>query len=600
MADEYTGKASFLHGLSDLWLRFFEDKDSLKAIYRGTEILIGQAYLDLVSNVLNTSMREVPVFNKEFFKLLTVREDNIAYDAALNKYVFEMPDNLKNFTYLYNKIFAQTAMLEKDLDFTIDISGETDDLQFNDDPFNWQGSGNPPQGFAYRTVEVLQSDGSIADKREIAFWIPDAEQDQFNMYLTFGYLLNRFEPSSEAYRALLQGITRYFVLGPAFDHIESALNVFVGFPLIRDDGEILQEVDTTTDADYSIVKTDRDDYYIPVDIPLKAAITNTSNWGTLVLHAFEVLTAVFTVKDVISDPTWWHDITIPDELIPDEPLARRVITSSLYDNLINNPDGLVKIGDPGFIIGADEDGFVPTGRPGQRHLFSYIAFERFLRHHIYTVVFDRITFQTGELPYARSRTALEEIIVAGASAYTYLFFEPDFVFEDGLLLSEEAVGLGIRLANTMQVMDNSLNIGNKSWKIGETFQYTSVPPDMDIGSGKITPIVIGGSDPYHLSLMLEDDESGAYLANVTWTGSCFQAVISGKDVFDASDVGRYMTFSSDTGYRKIIQVIDARTVYLDGGTAAAGDTWSLWESTNEDVEERIGVVDWPIQVKTIP
>ena len=291
MANQYEGTASFLHGLSDLWLRFFEDKPTLKAVYRGTEVLIGQVYLDLVSNVLNTSMREVPVFNKELFKLLTVREDNVTYDAVLDRYVFELPDNIKNFTYLYNKVFAQTATLEKDLDFFIDISGETEDLQFVDDPFDWQGTGNPPSGFAYRTVEVLQSDGvTTTDEREIAFWIPDAEIDRYNMYLTYGYLLNRFEPSSEAFRALLQGITRYFVLGPTFDHMESALNVFVGIPVIRDDGEILQEVDTTTDADYSIVKTDRDDYYVPTGIPLKTEITNASNWGTLELSAFGSLT----------------------------------------------------------------------------------------------------------------------------------------------------------------------------------------------------------------------------------------------------------------------------------------------------------------------
>ena len=109
MADEYAGKASFLHGLSDLWLRFFKDKDMLQAIYRGTEILIGQAYLDLVSEVLNTSMREVPVFNKEFFKLLLIREDGVVFDEGANpdanRNVFEMLDALTNVQMLQNKVF---------------------------------------------------------------------------------------------------------------------------------------------------------------------------------------------------------------------------------------------------------------------------------------------------------------------------------------------------------------------------------------------------------------------------------------------------------------------------------------------------------------
>ena len=409
MADEYKGAASFLSGLSDLWLKFFQEKDQLKAIYRGTEILIGQTYLDLLSNVLNVSQREAPVFNKEFFKLITIREGQVTYDVATNTYVFNMPDNIKDFVYLYNKVFEPTAILERDIDFSFDLTGEYDELRFNDDPFDWQGSGNPIPGFGFRVVDVEQSDGSVIEEEQLAFWVPDVQIDRFNMYLTHGYLLNRFEPSSEEFRALLQGITRYFVLGPAFDHIEAAMNVFIGLPVVRENGEILQEVDTATDADYRIVKTDKDDYYVPVAIPLKAEIADTSNWGTLVLEAFQVLTSLFTVKDAISDPTWWHDALIPIILLPNEPRPRRVITPDLFDNLINNPEGLVQVGDPGFLIGADDDGFVPTtGRPSQRHLFSYVTFERFLRHHIYTVIFDQEAFQSGTQPYARSCFALEE------------------------------------------------------------------------------------------------------------------------------------------------------------------------------------------------
>jgi len=334
VADETLSKASFFHGLSDLWQRFFADKNQLEAFYKGTEILIGQAYLDLMASVLNISLRETPVFEREYFKLLTVREDQVTHRAEDDVYVFELPDNIKSFVFLYNKIWAPTVILENDLDFEVDCTGTTDDLVFYNDPFDWDGAGNAIPGIPMRTVEV---DG--VTYKQLAFWIPDAQVDRFNLYLTYGYLLNRFEPSSEAYRSLLQGITRYFVLGPTFQHLLSALSVIVGLPVIRDDDEILQEVDSVSIPGYRIVKTDKQEYRFDALVPLRTDILDETNWKILTFKAFEHLTEAFAVKDAVSDPTWFFDTTIPAAIMPDETRARRALNPNIFDNLIVNPPG---------------------------------------------------------------------------------------------------------------------------------------------------------------------------------------------------------------------------------------------------------------------
>lgn len=80
--------------------------------------------------------------------------------------------------------------------------------------------------------------------QELGAWIPDAEIEEERLYNNFGFLLGIKQPSSENYRALLEGLAQLFLLGPTFSHLESALNVMAGYPLVRDDGEIIQSVDT--------------------------------------------------------------------------------------------------------------------------------------------------------------------------------------------------------------------------------------------------------------------------------------------------------------------------------------------------------------------
>ena len=294
---------------------------------------------------------------------------------------------------------------------------------------------------------------------------------------------------------------------------------------------------------------------------------------------------------------------IPDTLLPDEPRARRAIYPALHDNLINNPDGLVKIGDPGFIVGADEDGFIPSVRPGQRHLFSYIVFERFLKHHIYTVVLDRDVFQSGVLPYGRSRTAIEEIIVAGASAYTHILLESDLLFEDEMLYEDDGLDVipHIPLENTMEALDNQLMIGEKSWTIGDSYEYTGGPPaGIDIGTGKLTDIAVGGIDPAHLTLEISNDESGSNLADIVWTGDAYKLTLQSADKFlEGEDEGRYITTSVDPLFQQVSQVIDARNVLLADGNTGTNLTWSLWKTSPGDPVERIGFIEWPIQLRVI-
>lgn len=153
---------TLLHGLSGFWHRFFRDVGDMQKTYEGTEILFGQVYLNFLSDVLNTSIIEAPLFRKEYYKLITVREDQLAFkeqgtaivvppvpefygNPGTDRYVYAGDTFYGTIPALQDSIFAPTASLELGTDYKV-AGGE---IQFKVDP-------TEPilPGFAQRRVVV--------------------------------------------------------------------------------------------------------------------------------------------------------------------------------------------------------------------------------------------------------------------------------------------------------------------------------------------------------------------------------------------------------------------------------------------------------------
>lgn len=684
---------TFLQGLSDFWTRFFVDQNDLNAYYQGAETKLGQVYLDMLSNVLNLSLLETPIFNKELYKLVTVREDDVLYrefSATKVRHLVTVPDNVVVFDYLQNKIFEPDAVLERGPDFDI-VDTE---IQMFQDPFNPLGDGNVLAGFAFREDEfaiggslldatagsgwalvqrgdsivvttnvpvpksrytigrvgddylhvrtdtplpeptgatheyylvrdvnstntelllsvdrtevgpditildggdprittvasifvmadvgkwakikhvdqealyliteyvsgtevkiqgpvleagtnyatedlevidtsytliapvtdvmdvfnpefvfdvtalstgdelvedvdytftpsnqVLTFISSIAqvpaapyaaeaisttyatdliiydgtagaatisnatsgDLRELTFWAPDALVERNNLSDIYGQLIGFERDSSEAYRRFIRGIMQLYVLGPALQRLESAMNVIAGFPVIRDEGEVLTGYDdgvrvfgragvsegiiagptagvvtfdtgepgtfgsehvgtwilikdATTAANNGLfqiltvvndttvqyenfaavgetnmswfasdtalktVTTTRAEYTYPLEIQMRDDLRDALNIGVLTFEAFEPLTVAFNAQDYVENPIWWHDLEIPEALFTRDStiLGRYTVTTDLQPAVIGGGVDDVRIGDPGLIIGADDEGRVPPTKP---------------------------------------------------------------------------------------------------------------------------------------------------------------------------------------------------------------------------------------------
>lgn len=97
----------------------------------------------------------------------------------------------------------------------------------------------------------------VHEVRELAIWSPDVLVDRDILYQNFGYLVGFRRPTSEAYRAFLKGVSSLYLLGASADRFTSALNVLVGYPVIRETGEVLTAYDSGVHVDNTSVGTGR-------------------------------------------------------------------------------------------------------------------------------------------------------------------------------------------------------------------------------------------------------------------------------------------------------------------------------------------------------
>ena len=311
----------------------------------------------------------------------------------------------------------------------------------------WPTTGIAPPRFITtgRTLATPTSSIKVTTKVfQIALWAPDAMIDRQVLANNFGTLVGILESqSSESYRALLQGIFQLYLLGPVVRRIESALNVILGLPVIRDDGEVLLSIET--EATYNRITTRRPSALQPAtyDFP-KLTPLRTDIQPGYVFSAFEPLTTAATVTDYVQDTSWWHDMTIPEALFSsfgsgEIPSASRRTAGTAFVRHVVGAEDNPKVGDPGLKVGADEDGNVPSyGAPIYRHRLAFILMDRYLKYHTFYVRFDSDIFTVADAArYARSFDDLQKFVISAKPKHTFAFVQPLTAFRDEVFMAED-------------------------------------------------------------------------------------------------------------------------------------------------------------------
>lgn len=649
---------NFLQGLSDFWQRFFADADQLTALYKGTAIQIGQAYLDLMSATLGVSLKDTVAFDREYYHLLALREDEVRFvegtSVASNRWSFALPDPVVTFASLDNRVVEPTASLEEQRDY--DVVERS--ILFKVDPTDPIGAGVPLDGYARRSIDV-STGGSFTDdpapgwlttdvkkgdtlrlldvgplapfpqrRREdhtivlvrdaalyvspdaalaspatsvnfvvlrvtpdavvtaetqsvvlnaiqlsntridegslrlyakgptgedvvegvdytvdyekgvisqvtawqalpgpyaidytwrievypagplpptpvrwsatgkivssstttrviqMAAWAPDTFVDRRTLSNNFGAFIGREGNSSEAYRAFLEGIFQLYILGPVLERIESALNVVLNLPVVRDDGEIYQQTDLSDLSVDRILTTNPANgltvtYVFPKGTPLRADLVAGDT-----LLSFEPLTTAVTVTDYVQTPAWWYGESIPEQLfspvggaVPS--VLRRLANPAYVENVVGAPDE-PQVGDPGLYVGADETGVVLSPLPAHiyRHRMAFVVMDQYLKFHTFSVRFDAtaLSAATGTA-FAQSLKDLNELVLTAKPSHTYVFTTPTTSFRDDIEVDELAISfnrlVGSRIYGPDKVIftDDPPVVGAGIWNVGDYFKY---------------------------------------------------------------------------------------------------------------------------------
>lgn len=110
------------------------------------------------------------------------------------------------------------------------------------------------------------------------------------------------------------------------------------------------------------VTTSQRSYRLPFGVPPSEAVSDPGNIGVYAFTAYEVLTDAFVVVSEDVDPTWWHRVAIPPELLDLDDAAgeaaRRYVSSLLIEHTVGALD-VPYCGDPDLYAGLDDE-----GRPG--------------------------------------------------------------------------------------------------------------------------------------------------------------------------------------------------------------------------------------------
>lgn len=147
---------NFIYALSGFWTALFRDSNELEAYYEGVQINLGQIYLELLNSVLGTSLKDMPLFSRYYYKYFALRQDQLFYaegaSPAADQYVFTPPnETLAGVGRVLNRVLAPTATLDQTRDYAV-VRGA---LRFNRNLFDIDGAGSTEPLFPVRSLPVV-------------------------------------------------------------------------------------------------------------------------------------------------------------------------------------------------------------------------------------------------------------------------------------------------------------------------------------------------------------------------------------------------------------------------------------------------------------
>lgn len=296
-AGDHDRPRNLLGLLGTFWTNTYTGRDQVQSYVGALAQLSAQTHLDLLELVASMSRYEVPLFHRDNWYLLTLKQSErngaktslyrygdagiqyggpLHYDvpAVRELHTFPLPTKLANVGLIMNRITEPSVTLTQSLDYLVDI--ERDAIVFRSNPFD-----NP-----LIATRPVYENGEIIDY-EAALWLFRGEFDFEHIYRQFGYILGLKLQSSKGYRDLLNAIFDAIVGGTAQAQISRAFAAITGIPLVMETQETVEHI--TLDGGGRLVITDQHVYRFQADATMLVEVGDVVTAGDPLTDALEII-----------------------------------------------------------------------------------------------------------------------------------------------------------------------------------------------------------------------------------------------------------------------------------------------------------------------
>ena len=348
---------NLLAALGTFWNIIYQGRDQIDAFTRASAQAAQQTMQDLLELLASVSRFEVPIFHKENWYALRLRQteaqradtnwlhynegatynQGYKYDVGLDRgtWAYPLPAGLVGAKVILNRMTEPSLVLSAGDDYIIDTDHQL--IIFRSDPF---ADTRVPRS-------AIFEQGAVTDQ-EALLWVFRGDFDLGTIYQQFGYVLGMRMQSSAGYRDLLNAVFDALTCGCAGQQVALGIAAISGIPLVLEPTEIVDTI--VRDGHNLLVITDQHVYKFDPRATATVAVGD-------VVHAGDALTDALAIAEFNhgTPPDWLQAIA----------LGKGMLASCFYQDLIFENKAV-----PLTVITDDPSGFTKLQFPLGGHPFD--------------------------------------------------------------------------------------------------------------------------------------------------------------------------------------------------------------------------------------
>lgn len=224
-----------LRVIGGFWSNTYEGRDLLAEVLHARANLTKQTFERLQEAIDSLSRIDIPVFKKEYWRNLVLKKseinafpnlygEDITYGsgaeygvrAAGLPFVCPITEDIFDCFVITNRVTKPSVNLVRGLDFIVNKTSNV--IRFKENPFN----------NSKFSKEILP-DGD----EELTLWLYNPSIDKQYVHDHFGYLINLWAKSSQAYKDLVNSSFDSIVLGTSSGRTIDAVSAITGLPIAK-------------------------------------------------------------------------------------------------------------------------------------------------------------------------------------------------------------------------------------------------------------------------------------------------------------------------------------------------------------------------------